>query len=120
MVYNEEFYQSPDEDLVDYRNDSKKEIDEPPPTENPVTAKLEDEANVCFTLDIEPGEELYALATGHLQDLCRQWAWDYPGFRTIRGNKIFQCVLTEITKLLHLLLKEWENKLGRISSMYLL
>ena len=100
MAYNKEFYQLPDEDLVDYGNDSEKEVKEPPPTGNPTTAEVENEANACFTMDIELGKELYTLATGRLQDLCRQWAQEYPGFWTIRGGEIFQQLSTDLSRLL--------------------
>ena len=120
MAYNEEFYQLPDKDLVGYGNDSEEEGEEPQPIGDPTAIEFEDEASTCFTLDMDPGEELYALATGRLQDLCRQLALNYPGFRTVGGNEIFQRVSKDLTKLLQLLLKEWENKLDRISSMYLL
>ena len=120
MAYNEEFYQSPDKDLGDYGNDSEGEGEGLPPTGDPTAAEFEDEASACFTLDMDSGEELYSLATGRLQDLCRQWARDYPGLRIIRGSEIFHRLATDLTNLLHLLLKEWENKLDRISSMYLL
>ena len=66
MAYNEEFYQSPDKDLVGYGNDSEEEGEEPRPTGDPIATEFEDEANICFILDMDLGEELYTLATGRL------------------------------------------------------
>ena len=89
MAYNKEFYWSLDKDLVGYGDNFKKEVKEPQSTRDPTAAECEDEANMCFTWDMDLGEELYTLAIGRLQDLCRQLAGQYPGFQTIRGNKIF-------------------------------
>ena len=100
MVYNEEFYQSPDKGLVGYDNNSESEDEEPQSIRDPTTAEFEDKANMCFTLDMDSGEELCALATGRLQDLCRQLTVNYLGFRTIRGNKIFQRLSKDLIKLL--------------------
>ena len=85
---------------MDYKNNSKKRDNEPLPTGDPITAGFKDEINVYFTLGINPGKELYNLATGHLQSLCQKLVMDYSGFRIIRDREVFQCLSTDLNNLL--------------------